>query len=168
MAGGDLDIPEVDTSIEHGRDLAVTQHVGVCTGNPDASGLGELVQAAGGRVAVHPDATAIEQDRPAHAVPDRPIDGPPDCWRQRHQDDLGALAAHGRTRWPCSSPRSAMSALVASKIRKPSRPSIGYQREVIPVRRLAGGGKQGFELQVGEPKGGRFGGDRGTADVLGR
>jgi hypothetical protein len=28
------------------------------------------------------------------------------------------------TRWPCSSPRSAMSALMASKIRKPSSPSM--------------------------------------------
>jgi hypothetical protein len=30
----------------------------------------------------------------------------------------------------------------------------GRQREVIPVRRLAGGGEQGPELQAGEPGGG--------------
>jgi len=43
----------------------------------------------------------------------------------------------------------------------------GHQREVARVRRVAGGGEQGLELQVREPQGGRFGGDRGAADVPG-
>ena len=42
------------------------------------------------------------------------------------------------TRWPCSSPRWVMSASVASKIRKPSRPSMATraksQRWLIPGR----------------------------------
>ena len=71
------------------------------------------------------------------------------------------------TRWPCSSPRSAMSALVASKIRRPSRPEHGHQREVVRVGRFPGGGEQGLELQVGEPQGRRFGGHRRAAHVLG-
>jgi hypothetical protein len=28
VAGGDLDVPEVDAGVEHGRDEGVTQHVG--------------------------------------------------------------------------------------------------------------------------------------------
>jgi hypothetical protein len=62
-------------------------------GDLDAGGPGELAQAAGGRVPVHPGAAAVEQDRPAGAVPGRPVDRTPDCWRQGHQDDLGAFAA---------------------------------------------------------------------------
>ena len=45
---------------------------------------------------VHPGAAAVEQDRAARSVSDRPVDGPPDRGRQRHQDDLGALAAHAQ------------------------------------------------------------------------
>jgi hypothetical protein len=59
----------------------------------DTGGLGKLMQLAGGHVPVHPGAAAVEQDRPARAVPNRPVDGPPDRWRQWDQDDLGALAA---------------------------------------------------------------------------
>ena len=59
-------------------------------------GFGEPPQAAGGGVAVHPGATAVEQDRPARAGAYRAVDGPPDRWRQRDQDDLGAFAAHAQ------------------------------------------------------------------------
>jgi hypothetical protein len=65
MAGGDLHIPEVDASIEHGRDESVAEHVRVRPGHLDAGGLGEMAQAAGGRVPVHPGAVDVEQDRPA-------------------------------------------------------------------------------------------------------
>jgi hypothetical protein len=74
--------------------------------------------------AVHPDAAAVEQDRPAGTAACGPFDGPAGCWRQRDQDDLGALPYTRSTRWPCSSPRSAMFAPVASKIRRPSNPSM--------------------------------------------
>ena len=50
-------------------------------GDLDTGGLGELMQAAGGRVPVHPGAAAVEQDRSAGAVPDCPVDGPPHRWR---------------------------------------------------------------------------------------
>src|SRR5262249_7577089 len=43
----------------------VAEHVRVCPGELDVGGLGEMAQAAGGRVPVHPGATAVEQDRPA-------------------------------------------------------------------------------------------------------
>jgi hypothetical protein len=47
-------------------------------------------------VPVHPGTTAVEQDRPAQARSDRPVDGPADCGWQRDQDDLGALAAYAQ------------------------------------------------------------------------
>ena len=94
VAGGDLDVPEVDASVEHGRDERVAEHVRVRPGGLDAGGSGELPQAAGGRVPVHPGTAAVEQDRSARAVCDCPVDRPPDCWRQWYQGDLGALAAH--------------------------------------------------------------------------
>jgi hypothetical protein len=43
----------------------VAKHVRVRPGDLDAGGLGEAVQAAGGRVPVHPGAAAVDQDRPA-------------------------------------------------------------------------------------------------------
>jgi hypothetical protein len=96
VAGSDLDVPEVDASVEHGRDERVAEHVRVRPGDLDAGGSGESPQAAGGRVPVHPGTAAVEQDWPARAVCDRPVDRPPDCWRQWYQDDLGALAAHAQ------------------------------------------------------------------------
>jgi hypothetical protein len=65
-------------------------------GYPYASSFGQAPQAAGGGVAIHPGAAAVEQDRPAGAGADRAVDGPPDGWRERDQDDLGALAAHAQ------------------------------------------------------------------------
>jgi hypothetical protein len=73
----------------------VAEHVRMCPGL-DAGGSGESPQAAGGRVPVHPGAATVQQDRPARAVSDRPVDGPADRWRERDQDDLGALAAHAQ------------------------------------------------------------------------
>ena len=40
------------------------------------------------------------------------------------------------TWWPCSSPRSAMSALVASKIRRPSRPSMATRAKSYGLTRI--------------------------------
>ncbi len=137
-------------------------------GHLDPSGLGEVVQAAGGRVPVHPGAAAVEQDRPARARADRPVDGPADRGRQRHQDNLGALAAH---------PQDPVAVLLAEignigagglEDSQAQQAEHCHEREVVRVRRFPGGGEQRLELQVGEPQGGRFGGDRGTAHVLGR
>jgi hypothetical protein len=70
----------------------MTEHVRVRPGDPDPGGPGEVAQAAGGRVPVHPGAAGVQQDRPARAGAGRPVDGPADRGRQRDQDDLGALA----------------------------------------------------------------------------
>ena len=83
MPGGDLHIAQVNASVEHGRDGRVAEHVRVCPGDLDAGGFGEMVQAAGGRVPVHPGAAAIEQGRPAHPAAGCPVDGPADGGRKR-------------------------------------------------------------------------------------
>ena len=56
------------------------------------------------------------------------------------------------TRWPCSSPRSPMSAPVASKIRKPSSPSIATRAKSFGLGERRAGGEHGLELQVGQPE----------------
>ena len=42
VTSGDLDVPEVDAGIEHGRDKGMAEHMLMRSGNPDASRLGEL------------------------------------------------------------------------------------------------------------------------------
>jgi hypothetical protein len=60
---------------------------------PGAGGPGEVAQAAGGGVPVHPRAATVKQDGSADTRAGRLVDGPADRWRQRDQDDSGALAA---------------------------------------------------------------------------
>jgi hypothetical protein len=65
-------------------------------GDPHASGIGQVPQAAGGSVAVHPGTAAVEQDRAAGPGADRPVDGAPNRGWQRDQNDLGAFSAHAQ------------------------------------------------------------------------
>ena len=73
---------------------------------------------------VHPDAAAVKQHRPVRAVCDRPVDGTADDWRQRKQHDLGTFAAHAKHPVAVLLAQVVMSALAASKIPRPSRPSM--------------------------------------------
>ena len=91
-----------------------------------------------------------------------------DCRGQRDQDDLGALAAD---------PQDAVAVFLAQvgdagaggfEDPQAQQPEHGHQGEVVAVRRLACGGQQRLELQMGESEGGRFGWDIRPADVLGR
>jgi hypothetical protein len=60
-----------------------------------AAGLGELPEAAGGCVPVHPHATGVEQDWPCGPAADGAVDRAADCRRQQgDEDDLGPFAAH--------------------------------------------------------------------------
>ena len=68
----------------------------MCPGDLDAGGFGEVAQAAGGRVPVHPGAPGIKENRPADSGGYRPVDSPAHCWRQQDQDDLAAFAAHAQ------------------------------------------------------------------------
>jgi hypothetical protein len=60
----------------------------------EPGGLGEVPQAAGGGIPVHPGAAGVQQGRPAVSEADRPVDGPADRRQQRDQHDLGAYAAY--------------------------------------------------------------------------
>jgi hypothetical protein len=96
VAGSYLDVTQVHSGIEHGRDECTAQHMRVRPGDPYTGYLREPPQAPGGGVAVHPGAAAVEQDRTARAGACRLADGAPHGRRQRDQDDLGALAAHAQ------------------------------------------------------------------------
>jgi hypothetical protein len=102
--------------------------------DPDAGGPGEPAQAAGGCVPVHPGATAVEQNRPAPARFDRPVDGPADGRRQRDQDDLGALAAHAQ--YPVAVFFAEVGDVGAGGLedRRAGQPEQGHQREVAGSR----------------------------------
>ena len=154
VAGGDLDVAQVDASVKYGRDECVAQHVRMCPDDLDAGRLGEAVQAAGGRVPVHPGAAAVDQDRPARPRADCPVDRPADRWRQRHQDDLGTFAAHAQH--PVAVLLAEVGDVGTGRFEDPQAEQAehGHQSEVARVLRLAGGGEQGLELQMGEPQGG--------------
>ena len=124
MAGSDLHVPQVNPGVEHGRDEGMTEHVRVRPGDPHPGGFGEVPQAAGGGVAVHPGAAAVEQDRAAGTAGYGPVDGPRDGWWQRDQDDLGAFATDAQYPVPVLFAEVGDVAPVASKIRRPSSPSM--------------------------------------------
>ncbi len=97
---------------------------------------------------VHPGAAAAQQDRPAGAVANRTVDGPADCWWQWHEDDLAAFAADAQY-------SVAVFLADVGDVRsghledpQPQQSGHGHQREVMPVRGLAGGAEQSLELQV--------------------
>ena len=98
VAGGDLDVAQVHAGVEHGGDEGVAEHVRVWPGDRHPGSFGQMLQAAGGGMAVHPGTSGVEQDRPACPGADGPVDGAPDRWGQRDQDDLAAFAAH--TQYP--------------------------------------------------------------------
>src|SRR5258708_16792370 len=96
VAGGDLDVPQVHSSTEHGRDKGMPEHVRVRAGNPYSCGLGEASQPPGGSVPIHPGTAAVEQDRALRTGADRPVHAPDDGWWQRAQDDLLAFFAYAQ------------------------------------------------------------------------
>ncbi len=63
---------------------------------PQPGAASEAPKAAGGRVAVHPGASVVEQDRPVVPQAGGPVDGPADGGWQRDLDHLGALAAYAQ------------------------------------------------------------------------
>jgi hypothetical protein len=83
VAGGDLDVPQVYSSIKHGRDEGMPEHVGVRPGSPHSRGLGEASEAPGGNMAIHPVTAAVEQNRPAGTASGCLIDDAADGWWQR-------------------------------------------------------------------------------------
>jgi hypothetical protein len=111
------------------------------SGDPYASRLGEPAQAPGGRMAVHPGAAGVEEDRPAGARADCLVDAAADGWRQWDQDDLGAFAAH--VQYPVAVLFTQVGDVRAGGLEDPQaqEPPHGHEREVAGVAGLAGGGK---------------------------
>ena len=93
---------------------------------------------------------------PAHPASGGAVDGPADRWWQRDQDDLGAFAAHAQHTVTVLFTEVADVGAGGFEDPQAQQPEHGHQREVIRVRRLAGGGQQGLELQVGESQGRRL------------
>jgi hypothetical protein len=75
VPGGDLDIAQANSGIQHGRHERVPEHAGMWPGDRHARVLGEVAQAAGG-VPAHPGTAAVEQYRPAGPVGGGAVDRP--------------------------------------------------------------------------------------------
>jgi hypothetical protein len=105
-------------------------------------------------VAVHPSATAVEQDRPARPVANCAVDGPPDGGWQRDQDDLGAFAADAQH--PVAMFFTEVGDVGAGGLEDPQaeQPEHGHQRKIAWIPGVAGRAEQGLELQVREPQSG--------------
>jgi len=137
VAGGDLDVAQVDTRIEHRRDEGVSEHVWVHAWQTDAGLFCEVAQASCRAMTVHPRASVVEQDGPGGAL----ADGPFNCsaygrW-EWDQDDLAAFAAH---------PKDPMSVLFTEVVKvaaggfedaQPQESEHGDEREVVVVGRLS-------------------------------
>ncbi len=110
MAGGDPNIAQADSRIEHGGHECVPQHVRMHSRQPRPGAVCQLPQAAGCAMVVHSSAASVQQNGAAHAVPARSVE----CARltaggSGTRTTLVPLPATRRTRCSCSSPRSTMS-----------------------------------------------------------
>jgi hypothetical protein len=75
----------------------VAKHVRVRPLNLDSGGLGQSPEAVGGRMPIHWDTAAVQQDRPAVSVACCLVDGPADRWR-RALEVQASLWRSGRMR----------------------------------------------------------------------
>jgi hypothetical protein len=131
----------------------VPEHVRVRSGDLHASADSQAPQAAGGGVAVHPATADVAEDRPAGAVADGPVDGPPDGRRQRDQHDLGSLAAHAQHSVAMFFAEVGDVGTGCLEDPQAEQTEHGHQGKVTRVAGLAGRGEQGLELQMCEPRG---------------
>ncbi len=92
VPSGDLDVSEVDAGVEHRGDERVSEHVRVHAVDGHACRERELAWSAGGRVAIHAPAFAVQQERAGLATAGCAVDGSADRWRQWHEGDLVAFA----------------------------------------------------------------------------
>jgi hypothetical protein len=111
----------------------MAEHVRVRPGDPYPSGIGQAPQTAGGGVAVHPGAAAVEQDRAAGTSGYGAVDGPRDGWWQRDQDDLGAFAADAQYPVPVLFAEVGDVRTGGFEDPQAEQPEHGHQREVAQV-----------------------------------
>ena len=96
VAGGDLDVAEVDAGVEHGGHIGVAEHVGVHPGHRDAGGCSQAPQSPCSRVARHSRPCPVPQDRAFYSAIGRTLDRPGDCGWEWQDGELVALAEHGQ------------------------------------------------------------------------
>jgi hypothetical protein len=101
---------------------------------PEADDASEAPQPQGGRVAVHPGAAAVEQDRPRSPQASCPVDRAADGRWQRDLDHLGALAAYAQH--PAAALVAEVGDVRAGGFEDPQAEQAehGHQREVVGVR----------------------------------
>jgi hypothetical protein len=135
-------------------------------GDLDACGGGQAPEPAGGGVAVHPGAAAVQQDRAAGPGSGCLVNGACHGWWQRDQDNLGAFPADPQH--PVAVFFAQVGDVGPGGFEDPQaqQPEHGHQRESERIRRLASRGEQRLELQVREPQGRRLRGHRRPADVV--
>jgi hypothetical protein len=92
VAGGDVNVAQVDAGVEHGGDVGVAEHVRVDRRHPHPGCLGQGAKPAGRSVPVHPGAASVEQDRSGDPLTDRLIESSADGRRQWDEDGLAAFA----------------------------------------------------------------------------
>ena len=92
VAGGDLDVAEVDAGIEHGGDGGVAEHVRMDRRHPHTGGLSEDAKPTGGGVPVHASATGVEQEWPGVTSADRLVESAADSRWKWNEDRLAAFA----------------------------------------------------------------------------
>jgi hypothetical protein len=103
---------------------------------------------------VHPGAAPVEQDGSASAVADGPVEGAADGRREWDEHGLAAFAGDAQDAVAVFFAEVADVQPGGFEDPQSEEAQETDQREVAPVRGLAGCGEQGFELQMGQPEGG--------------
>jgi hypothetical protein len=130
----------------------MAEHMQVRLGHPYPGNVGQVPQAPGGGVAVHPRARLLSRIGPRVRVP-----------AARSMARLTAGGSGTRTTLlPAAYAQHPVAVFFAQvgDVRSAGfedpqarQAEDGHEREVARMRRLAGGGEQSLELQVGEPEG---------------
>jgi hypothetical protein len=101
----------------------------------DAGGGGQVLESAGGGVAVHPSAEDVPQDRPVGAVVYGAVDRASYRGWQRDENDFAALATHAQH--PVAVFLTQMADVGSARFEdpQPEQAEQSNQGEVVPVGR---------------------------------
>jgi len=146
----------------------VAQHVRVHPWHPDTGGHGQAHEPAGRCVPVRPCTEGVTQKRASIAVAGCSVDRPGHCRRERNEDDLASLASDPQNPVAVFLAEVADVGAAGFEDPQPEETEQRDQREVVRVGRQPCGGDQGFELQMAQPEGRRFGRYYWPPDVVGR
>ena len=156
VAGGDLGVARAGAGAGRGGGEGGAGHVRVRPGGRHLGGLGQVAQAAGGGVAVHPGTAGVQAGRAAW----------PAGRGSGTRTMLVPVPQPRATRWPCSPPggrrcprrwlrRSARPSR-HSMATRPKPPGLADFRAAVTQRlRIAGGGTPGWVTAAGPGASGR-------------